>query len=610
MELVRYNGHPTTLAPFGNVLFLMVVINAILCIVSRVIPLPALQPFSAAENMALYIFSSVTTAWAGHDSIQVLMPQIIYPFRYESPENRWRELFLDLLPEWLYVRDRTALRHAYEGGHPFWRPENIGPWTTPLLSWGFFAFTLGLFMIGISLLVYRRWTHEERLSYPILFLPLELSRRPNPLWRTTPFLLGLATATFIDLLNGFSALYPSVPSIKVRVTDYDTLLPSFFVGHPWSALQGTRMGFYPFAIGLGFLLPPELLLSCWFFYWFERLQRILGLVVGWSQLPGYPWTNFQAFGGYLGIALFSLWAGRRSWLEALRAGASGTDSASQSGFILAAIGVCFLFAFARAMGLSFPVTVSFFLIYFLLVFSILRIRAELGPPAHDLHYAGPDEVLINLLGPQSLSKRDLVVAKLFYWFNRAYRSLPCPHFLEGLKVAGLFSLPLNRWLYSLILFNAIGIAAAMIAHLYCFYSLGITAKFIGPAITSFGGEPFWRLQSLLGAPPPPNPYPPYAMAGGVAFTLLLMSLRIRFPWFPLHPVGYAISTSWSMNVLWMPLFLSYLIKMSVVRIGGYRFFRRTLLPFGIGLALGEFVVGHLWLGYGALSGKNTYPYWV
>lgn len=609
MELVRYNGHPTTLAPFANVIFLMIIVNGAFFLLSRVTRLSFLQPLSPAENLAFYILASIVTAWVGHDSIQVLMPQIIYPFRYESPENRWRELFLDFLPRWLYVSDRTALRHAYEGGHDFWKHENLNPWLVPLLAWGTFAFFLGLFMMGLSLFVFHRWTNEERLSYPILFLPLEISRRPNRLWTSTPFLLGFLLATSLDLLNGFSALYPSVPSVKVRVTDYDRLLPLFFVGHPWSALQGTRMGFYPFAVGLGFLLPPELLLSCWFFYWAERLQRVLGLIVGWSQLPGYPWTNFQAFGGYVGITLFSLWAGRQSWLDILTK-KSKAFRVGRVGAVLIVLSGAFLVFFARAMGMSFNVGIAFFGIYFLLVFSILRIRAELGPPAHDLHYAGPDEVLINLFGPQGLAKRDLVVAKLFYWWNRAYRSLPGPHFLEGLKVGSLFSFRISSWVTGMLFFSGVGIAAAMIAHLYCFYSLGITAKFVGPAITAFGGEPFWRLQGLLAAPPSPNPYPPYAMAAGILFTLTLMALRIRFPWFPLHPVGYAISTSWSMNVLWMPLFLSYLIKMGVVRIGGYQAFRHSLLPFGIGLVLGEFLVGNLWLLYGVATGKNTYPYWV
>jgi hypothetical protein len=370
------------------------------------------------------------------------------------------------------------------------------------------------------------------------------------------------------------------------------------------------MSFYPFAIGLGLLLPLDLLFSCWFFYWFERIQRLVGLMAGWTQLPGYPWTNFQAFGGYAGIGLFAIWIARKSFWQALMRAVSGLDRNERWGLVLSVSGLMFLLGFAKAMGMSLPTGAMFFAIFLLLLVSITRIRAELGPPAHDLHYAGPDEVLIAVFGPQGLPKRDLVVAKLFYWFNRAYRSLPCPHYLEGLKIAKDHKLPFGWTSALMIVASVLSIVAAMLVHVYAFYAYGITAKFVGPAITAFGGEPFWRLQGLLASPPPPNPYPVRAMVAGTLFTFALMWLRASVTWFPLHPVGYAISTSWSMNVLWMPLFIAYLGKMGILRLGGYRAFRETALPFGIGLVLGEWTIGNLWLIYGVIRGISTYAFWV
>jgi hypothetical protein len=613
MELVRYAGHPSNIAPFANVVFLVLAflcLNPFLRTLHRQTHLPWLQPFTPTELLVVYLILSIGTAWVGHDSLQVLMPQIVYPFRYASPENRWDELFLPFLPKWLYVSDKTALLNAYAGGHRFWAPENFRPWLLPLLGWGSFCVALSWLMVGFCLLVRRRWMDEERLTYPVLYLPKEIARPANPLWHSTPFWLGFSISAFIDLLNGFAALFPSLPSIKVRVWNYDPLLASLFVGYPLQALQGTRMSFYPFAIGLGLLLPPDLLFSCWVFYWLERMQRLVGLMVGWTQLPGYPWTNFQAFGGYAGIALFALWVARHSFAQTLRRALSGQDREERMGLAMMAVGLLFLLAFAHAMGMSLPTGALFFAIYLLLLLSITRIRAELGPPAHDLHHAGPDEILIALFGPQGLSKRDLIVAKLFYWFNRAYRSLPCPHYLEGLKVAKDEGVPFRAMTVIMLIASVVSIAAAMLVHLHCFYAYGITAKFVGPAITAFGGEPFWRLQSLLAAPPAPNPYPVRAMIAGTLFTFALMWLRASVTWFPLHPVGYAISTSWSMNVLWMPLFIAYLVKMGMLRMGGYRAFRQTALPLGIGLVLGEWTVGNFWLLYGVLRGIPTYAFWV
>ncbi|MER3501583.1 MAG: hypothetical protein C4295_08965 [Candidatus Fervidibacterota bacterium] len=613
MELVRYAGHPSNIAPFANVVFVMLVLlcsNPFLRLLHRQTGWHWFRPFAPMELLLVYLVLSIGTAWVGHDGIQVLMPQIVYPFRYASPENRWDELFLKLLPSWLYVSDKTALRNAYEGGHWFWAPENFHPWLAPLLGWGSFCVALALLMLGLCLLVRRRWMEEERLTYPVLYLPQEIVRPFSSLFRSNPFWLGFAASAFVDTLNGFAALYPSLPSIKVRVIHYDPLLASLFVGYPWEALRGTRMSFYPFAVGLGLLLPPDLLLSCWVFYWFERLQRLVGLMAGATQLPGYPWTNFQAFGGYAGIGLFVLWIARHSFAATLKRAVFGLDKDERCGLLLLSFSLLFLLGFAYAMGMRLSTGVLFFAIYLLLLLSITRIRAELGPPAHDLHYAGPDEVLIAVFGPQGLPKRDLVVAKLFYWFNRAYRSLPCPHYLEGLKIAKDHRLALGKMSALMACVSVVSIAAAMLAHLHCFYAYGITAKFVGPAITAFGGEPFWRLQGLLASPLPPDPYPVRAMVAGTLFTFALMWLRASVTWFPLHPVGYAISTSWSMNVLWMPLFIAYLGKMGIMRVGGYRAFKKLALPFGIGLVLGEWTIGNLWLLYGVAFGIATYAFWV
>ena len=64
-----------------------------------------------------------------------------------------------------------------------------------------------------------------------------------------------------------------------------------------------------------------------------------------------------------------------------------------------------------------------------------RMRAELGPPAHDLHDAGPDLVMTHTLGSDVMGPRSMSLFSTFFWMNRAYRSQPMPHELEGFKIA-------------------------------------------------------------------------------------------------------------------------------------------------------------------------------
>jgi hypothetical protein len=72
------------------------------------------------------------------------------------------------------------------------------------------------------------------------------------------------------------------------------------------------------------------------------------------------------------------------------------------------------------------------------------------------------------------------------------------------------------------------------------------------------------------------------------FTLALAAARLRVVGFPLHPVGFAVSGSWNMSLLWLPLAVAWLVKLLVLRYGGLRLYRQAL-PFFLGLMLGDFV---------------------
>ena len=92
------------------------------------------------------------------------------------------------------------------------------------------------------------------------------------------------------------------------------------------------------------------------------------------------------------------------------------------------------------------------------------------------------------------------------------------------------------------------------------------------------------------------------------FVLILLALRTTFLWWPLHPVGYAVSSSWSMNLLWMPMLVAWIIKLAVLRYGGLRLYRQ-LLPMFIGLILGEYFSGGLWSLAGVILQTRVYVFW-
>jgi len=85
-------------------------------------------------------------------------------------------------------------------------------------------------------------------------------------------------------------------------------------------------------------------------------------------------------------------------------------------------------------------------------------------------------------------------------------------------------------------------------------------------------------------------------------------LRLRYLWFPVHPLAYAIGNSWGVQQLWMPLMIGSTCKLLMLKFGGLPNYRRSL-PFFFGLILGEIVVGSLWTIVGILLGVPTYDFW-
>ena len=149
-------------------------------------------------------------------------------------------------------------------------------------------------MVCINSLVRKQWTEHEKLSYPIIQLPLELTSggRTNLLTNKMMW-LGFGIAGAIDILNGLHYLYPTVPSLGGRLYD----LRPFFTQKPWSAVGWTPIAVFPFAVGMAFFIPLDLSFSCWFFYLFWKVERIFGDALGVRGMPNFPFTDEQSFGG-------------------------------------------------------------------------------------------------------------------------------------------------------------------------------------------------------------------------------------------------------------------------------------------------------------------------
>ncbi|MCX7597322.1 MAG: hypothetical protein N2512_00420 [Armatimonadetes bacterium] len=91
-----------------------------------------------------------------------------------------------------------------------------------------------------------------------------------------------------------------------------------------------------------------------------------------------------------------------------------------------------------------------------------------------------------------------------------------------------------------------------------------------------------------------------ARAVGFALTIAMVWLRAIFLRFPLNPLGLAIAGIFGQPI-WFPIFLAWLFKSVILRVGGAHTYRQ-LTPLFLGLALGHFLIaGGIWGLVGAFS---------
>ena len=597
---------PTTYSLFANaisVLVALIVANGFLK------KWRAQYALTQPELLLVYIMITIGSCLTSVDFLDVLMPMLAHPTRYATEANGWKTLFMQYIPGWFGVTDLDAAMGWYKGNSNPYTWEHLRAWAVPLATWGAFILVLLGSMLCMNLVVRKQWTQNEKLSYPIIQLPLEMSDENVPFFRSRLLWTGFSLAGGICILNGIAMLVPQVPALPIKIPDISPYFPT----PPWNAMGWTSITFYPFAIGLGFLLPTDLLFSSWFFYLFWKAERILSALYGLNEYsPQYPYVNEQSFGGYVGIALMTVVVMRRylarfvqdAWRGRVETGES--LALNRAAVIGSVLGPVLLAGFFHHAGLPLWMSVVAILIYFSTAIACTRMRAELGPPSHDLHNGGPDYILASVLGTRGVPAQHLTVLTYFYWFNRAYRSLAMPCQLEALKMGERRNIPIGWIVLALMLATVVGTFSGYWALYHFGYTRGTEAK-MAPHLVYFGWEAFNRLQSWTQSPREMD-VPALLAAGlGLATTLLLQVIRMRFTGWPFHPLGLAVSGSWTMNTIWLPMLIAWAVKASLLRYGGLRSYR-TALYFFMGLILGDYLPGCLWPIVGWIVGANAYSF--
>lgn len=617
-EAVWGTTYLTIVSLFFNVTFDLLVLVGLNALLKKLAPKSALNQ---RELLTIYVMLSLGSSVAGNNFLESLILSLGHAFWFATPENEWAELFHRFAPDWLSVKDKAALRGFYEGRSSIYIGEHITAWLKPLVFWAAFALALIFTLLCINVLIRKAWTEKEKLSYPIIQLPMALTQNGSGslLFTNRLFLLGFGLTATINLFNGLHFHYPAIPSLRLW-----TEIGHLFTEKPWNAIGWMPAVIFPWIVGIGFFIPLDLSFSCWFFYLFSKVQLIVANILGWHNLPGFPYLNRQVSGGWLGLFLIAIWLTRRHLKEVI-AQAFKFQGKAQKGkelysdsetepmsyriaLIGLILGVAFLVLFCIAGGMSFGIAILFIILLIGLETTITRMRAELGPPMHELGWVGPDTIIPTAFGSRRLGGKNLTMLTYLYFTDRDVASHPMPHQLEGFKLAERVGLDFKRLTMAMIIAIAVGIPSSLWALLHSAYKKGVASGFMG--YVGIPWESFGRLANWIHYPSHTN-YPELgAIGAGLLFSLTLMFLRFQFLWWPLHPVGYVLSTSgWVINLIWLSFLMSWFIKWVIIKHGQLRAYRQAT-PFFFGLILGEYAIGGFWNILGIAFGFRTYGFFA
>jgi hypothetical protein len=350
-------------------------------------------------------------------------------------------------------------------------------------------------------------------------------------------------------------------------------------------------------MGLAFFMPLSLSFSLWFFNLFWKFQLVFFSAIGWRA--GGGWQAEQRAGAWIGIAILVLINSRghiRDTLISLVKGKSD-DKIYKFAYIGLLFSAGFMMIFWYETGASIWAIPIYFIIFTLLSVSVTRMRAELGPPTHELHSVHPDQLMVMFAGTRPFGPNTLAPFALLDWIAYGYRSHPMPHQLEALKLSERLNLSYGKMIIALMVATVVGTIATYISHLGFYY------KYPGYAI--WGGGPFYTLQSWMSHPVGPNYDVMQHFGFGFLFTLFLMFMTRRYLWWTFHPVGYAVGSGWAISWMWFSVFLSWLIKRLILSYGGSKAYR-IAVPLFLGLILGQFFMGSFWSLLGLIINKGMY----
>jgi len=526
-----------------------------------------------------------------------ILAVISKPYYGATPENEWAAYIQPYLPDWAVPSSTgDAMRYFYEG-MPSGESLPLGAWIVPMAWW--MTLILAIYAVCLCLVVVLRkhWIHSERLIFPVTEVPrllveIDPSSSLPPLFRSRAFWLGCAVPFTVILFNIIAYFQPGFPQIALHRDN------------PLHLIPGVRpillLVYFP-VIGFMYLVSTSISFSIWFFYLFTLMETSLvdwaGLTVSRPDTFVWDWQtlSWQAFGAFVAMVLLSLWMSRRHLTAVLRTVFRNSgeldDAEEMLPYRLAVYGglasALYILLWLWKSGMEIHIAALYLATMIVVFTGITRLVIQVG--MHYLTAPMTAQALPLAIAGTAIAPHSVVALALSHSCFGDVESVFMPSAAHAARLGQLY-----RCQRGLAIAIAVAVVVSFVTTVYFMLQLcyqhgagNFRSWFFQPGAGA-GGVAFDAAVRQL-RDPWSTDWGKLAYFGVGALTYSLFSLfQYRFYWWPLHPVGLTVATTWMVRRIAVSVFIAWALKSVVLRLGGVSLYRQ-FHPFFIGLIVGFFI---------------------
>lgn len=529
-----------------------------------------------------------------------LIGYISAPYYYATEDNNWANLLHPHLPNFLIPSNEGNAVAWFFEGRPEGAPIPWDVWVLPLFWW-FMAFTAAFVVLACVGVIFRKqWVQNERLAFPAMAPLIDMMSDPGGDKRALPgfmynrlFWVGFALAFGMIAWNCLNYFLPNFPRFPIHSARWHKIDPQF---------PQIRMSVGLFSIFFSYFASLDVLFSLWFF------DLVFILEGGWLNKLGYKSMvprayrgvyQWQTRGAFVVLVISMFWVARQHLRDVVMKALGKDDAVDDQDEMIsyrAAViglvaGLAFLFIWMLQMQMD-PIISALLLMACVFGYiGMAKILSDTGMPYTQIpgipwNYVAP------FFGNKGIPDTTHVAFRFANLITGNAKGLFLPAIAQVGKVSEGITDNRRKLMGALYLAFAVSFVASIFLTLKLGYDEGAfnfnvqeiprsARNYFKNAATAVKGNqaPFYvQNPENLG----------FFGIGGLAM-LGLIYMRHRFVWWPLHPVGLALSGTPLIRASSFTLFIAWLIKLVMLKVGGPSVYHKSR-PFFIGLMVG-YVLG-------------------